>query len=635
MKKAVVIFSLFLLAACSYSFAGGDPKYPVILIPEELKKDNYAVVREKVFEFRILARNKSSYYSREVVTILNEKGKNLAIEAVGYDKLSKIVSLSASLYDSRGQLIKKIKQSDIYDHSAFEGLYSDNRMKSLDLTYMEFPYTYELEYEVECKYLYSIPTFHLYTDDEVGIQKTSYTIVYPQGQTPKLKLMGAPEPKRVNVGAVEKMTWTFENVRPTRWEKYSPDSRGYVPTILAAPKEFEYEGYVGNTDSWQSYGKFISELNKGRDLLPENTIARIKSITEGLSDREKIKVLYEYMQNKTRYVSIQVGIGGLQPFEAKVVDELGYGDCKALSNYMVAMLGHVGIKGIYATIMAEEGAPDVITDFPGHQANHAIVAVPLSQDTVWLECTSQTNPFGYLGRFTGNRHALLITQEGGKLVKTPAYNGDKDLLLRKATVSLNLNGQATTQIETKYLNRRFDDSYVGMYATHSADDQKRWVEHTTRIPAFDVLSYSFKTQNEPETSATVKLALNLPNYASVSGKRLFLVPNLMNRVTSIPEKTENRKRDICVRIPYTDIDSVEFNISETLYPEFLPDPQVIKSRFGTYEASFKLSEGKVIYRRKLSVKAGQFPADSYQEFIDFYKAVNKADNVKIIFLSKT
>ncbi len=38
------------------------------------------------------------------------------------------------------------------------------------------------------------------------------------------------------------------------------------------------------------------------------------------------------MQGKTHYISIQVGIGGYQPFLASDVDRLNYGDCKALVN---------------------------------------------------------------------------------------------------------------------------------------------------------------------------------------------------------------------------------------------------------------------------------------------------------------
>src|SRR5690606_10530872 len=98
-------------------------------------------------------------YRREVITILNKNGADLAEKIVSYDKYSKINFIKANLYDAQGVLIRKIKASEIYDRSAYDGfsLYSDNRIKYLDLTHNVYPYTLEFEYEKEYKYLYSFP----------------------------------------------------------------------------------------------------------------------------------------------------------------------------------------------------------------------------------------------------------------------------------------------------------------------------------------------------------------------------------------------------------------------------------------------------------------------------------------------
>jgi hypothetical protein len=133
----------------------------------------------------------------------------------------------------------------------------------------------------------------------------------------------------------------------------------------------------------------------------------------------------------------------------------------------------------------------------------------------------------------------------------------------------------------------------------------------------------------------VKVDLTLNKYASVSNKRIFMTPNLMNRSSFIPQKVENRKTPFVLRMGYTDIDTIRYHIPESIYPEFLPADSKFTSRFGTYESGFKLEQGSLIYFRKMIRKDGEFPAEAYQELIDFYKSINKADNAKLVFLSKT
>jgi hypothetical protein len=109
----------------------------------------------------------------------------------------------------------------------------------------------------------------------------------------------------------------------------------------------------------------------------------------------------------------------------------------------------------------------------------------------------------------------------------------------------------------------------------------------------------------------------------------------MNRSTNIPEKLESRKTNIVKRVGYTDIDIIEYHLPEGIYPEFLPAPVKLKSRFGEYEVTYALTNGNLIYTRKLIMNKGEFPADTYNELIEFYKNLSKADNTKIVFLSKT
>ena len=619
---------------------GGDPKYPVSEIPAELKTNVNVVFREDQMIYKILSRSKAQQYVHQVITILNEKGRDYASEVVGYDKLSKVKDFNGTVYDAYGKQIKRLKNNEILDQSAFDGysLYSDARLKAVDLSQGTYPYTVEFEYEIEYKFLFYIPSFVVVPAEKISVQHSSYSIHYAEALAPRYKVYNTdkkPKMEKTEDG-LESLTWNFENVQPIKFEPHGPSKNDLVIKIIAAPTNFEYDNYAGSMNSWDQFAQWILTLNKGRDVLPEATKQTIKKITEKFSTpEEKVKAIYEYLQNKTRYVSIQLGIGGYQPFEASVVDQTGYGDCKALSNYMVAMLESVGIKSYYALIRAGEDASNMQVDFPSSQFNHAIVAVPNGSDTLWLECTSQTNPFGYQGSFTGDRRALLITENGGKVVNTIHYPAEQNIQSRTGDVYVERTGDAKAIVKTSYAGLQYENGDLNLILNRQYDDQKKWLQKTTNIPSFDITGFSMTNRKAKIPTAIVNVEYQLNRFATASGKRIFLTPNLMNRSTYIPEKLEARKTPVVLKTSYIDLDTIRYHLPEGIYPEFLPEPVKIINRFGEYEATYKVDQGSLVYIRKVRINKGEFPAETYNELVDFYRNVNKADNTKLVFMSKT
>src|SRR5213076_654770 len=118
--------------------------------------------------------------------------------------------------------------------------------------------------------------------------------------------------------------------------------------------QFSFYGSQGNLSSWKSLGEWLNGLYNGQDELPEERKAfQANLVKDAPGDREKVRLIYKYMQENFRYVSIQLGIGGLKPFPATFTDQKKYGDCKGLSNYMKASLKAVGIKSYVAIINSQ------------------------------------------------------------------------------------------------------------------------------------------------------------------------------------------------------------------------------------------------------------------------------------------
>ena len=579
------VAAIILSIACAFESFAIDPKYPVAAISDDLKKDVNVVVREDHMVFKIISQSRATLTMRFVATIMNPGGKRYAHRSVDYDNLRKVTSFKASVYNANGDLIRKAKNNEVIDESDFDGLYSDDRSKSIDLSQSTYPYTVEFEYEVEYKFLFHIPGSVFLTSEKLSLENGSYTLVYANGLKPRyysLNINSNPVEMKTSEG-LNQITWKVTNLIPIKSESFGPSIEELAPQVTAAPSRFEYDGYIGSMDNWQDFGKWVISLNNGKRDLPEATKIKAQQLTAQLkTTEEKTKTLYQYLQNKTRYVSIQLGIGGYQPFAASVVDQTGYGDCKALSNYMVALLEAVGIKSNYVLIRAGDSELPIDVNFSSSQFNHAIVAVPNGADTLWLECTSQTKPFGYMGTFTGDRKALMITDDGAKIVNTLSYYAQQNKQIRTAQVTVLPNGDASAKIKTVYSGLQYENDDLNFVVDGQYEDQKEWVQDNTDIPSFDVTSFSMQDQKEKIPSATVTLDLSLKRFAVVSGKRLFLTPNLMNRSTYIPERLDKRSTKISISLPGIDEDIIEYIIPESIYPEFLPSVVKLKSRFGDY-----------------------------------------------------
>ncbi|MEM9672758.1 MAG: DUF3857 domain-containing protein [Bacteroidota bacterium] len=610
--------------------------YRISSIPEKLLEQADAVVRKSEKTLSIRGKDKGTYRVHQAVTVLNTNGDKYAFFAVWYNPQRKIKSIDCTVYDARGQVVKKVKNKDIEDVSAISSfsIYEDDRVKYYDYDASSYPYTVEYSYEIEFDGFLSYPDWNPVTGFRLAVEQSVLQVNTPTDLPLRYKIQRTDEPAISTEGGLNYYRWTLAEQPAYEKEEFMPDLDELTPQVFLAPGEFAYEGFAGNQSSWQEIGAWINTLNQDRDQLPQTTLQEIKQRVENLSDTSAIiQSLYEYMQSKTRYVSIQLGIGGYQPFKAAEVDRLGYGDCKALSNYMKSILAVVGIDSRYTLVNAGPRADKVTTDFPSLKFNHAILGVPLSKDTIWLECTSQTNPFGHLGDFTDNRNVLMVDETGGRMVKTSAYSSEDNQQISNARMKLDEQGNGLLTVQTLYSGQLYDD--IAYIARLNDTEQKQAAYEQVSIPNFRLEQFDYTLEKGRIPRAKESMSIKLDRYASVSGKRWFFSPNVMSRLESLPANTEGRKYPVVLRYTYTKVDTTIIEFPENLYPEFVPEPTEIHSEFGKYRSEHKVEQGNILYIRMLQRNKGTFPSESYSELLKFYEEVSKADRQQFVLRKNT
>lgn len=630
-------FGLALLAALLSTSMRAAPelRYPASSIADSLRKGSAAVVRRDLWQYEVRDAARAGYRREYAVTILDHEAQGLAAVQLGYDAHIRIVDINARLYDGSGRLVRTLKLKDFADLSAFQdfSIFEDNRMKQADLRWASYPYTVEVTYETERDGQLTYPTWNPYPAFKVAVEHSEFHISLPEGFELRYRSRnGAPEAVVSQVaGGGTLYRWESRNLRAMPHEERMPRAMEVFPHVATAPAAFSYDGYSGDMSSWEGIAGFQRQLNSGRDLLPEATRQKVLAmVADAGSDTEKIARLYRFLQQHTRYVSVQLGIGGLQPFTAEYVDRVGYGDCKALTNYMQALLRAAGIPSCYALIRAGQEEAEIDTGFPSLQFNHVILCVPNRGDTIWLECTSQKQAMGYLGSFTHDRYVLLVTEQGYRITRTPVYGEDENLQLRHARVQLEPNGSARLQVETRFTGMQ--NETIAHYVDAGEEEQKKFVHNTVELPSFRLLSCRFDRDGERLSGGSQVLVLEVPGMGSLSGTRMFMKSNLMNRRKPIPRPEAERMYELRLHYAYTDIDSVTIELPEGFRPEKLPPPVLISTPFGEYESYVRVDGGLVVYLRKEIARKGSFPPGEYNAYIGYLNEVARSDQQNLVLV---
>jgi len=331
---------------------------------------------------------------------------------------------------------------------------------------------------------------------------------------------------------------------------------------------------------------------------------------------------------------VQLGIGGWQPFDASYVAKKGYGDCKALSNYMFSLLKAAGIKSYYALIKGGDSDYFLMDDFPSNQFNHATLCVPLQKDTMWLECTSQIDPAGYQGNFTGNRKALLVDENGGTLVSTTKYGLNENTQVRTIKGTIDEDGGLNMVINTDYHGIQQDQIHSRINYL-SNDKIKEILNDELGLPTYTINNFKYTEQKESLPDVKEHLDISVDNYATISGKRIFITPNILNHSSIKLGADEERKLDIELSLEWRDIDSVEILIPQGYTLESMPSDIAIKTKFGSYQTTMSVKDNKIFYSRMNEQYTGHFSAKDYKDFADYYNSIYKADRAKIVLVKKT
>lgn len=620
---------------------------------QDTMKDANSVVTDTRTEILCKSMTQSVEKESRTITILNRKGLEDAAFYCGCDMFRSLQKFSGEIINASGQTVRKIKKSDLQKSEYSSSLTTDDYFYYYECNYPSFPFTVKYEWEMKCNNgLIGYSTFIPQTNFSQAVEKATYRIELPAGQGCRYRELNTQETETTNKGIEGQITEskgtegqgiqvkestgaegqqiievTALKLPPILKEPFGPSFAELFPRVYFAPSAFKYDKSEGDLSTWQKYGEWQYKLLDGRDLLTEPFRAKLHELTANCStDREKVKAVYDYLAKTTRYVSIQLGIGGLQPIAATDVCRTGFGDCKGLSNYTRAMLKELGIPSTYTVISTTNER--LLPDFSSaNQMNHVILQVPLPQDTLWLECTNPQLPFGYVHQGIAGHDALLIEPAGGRIHRLPTY--PDSLNTQRIVADITLSPTAEAKISVNEISRLFQYESEAGIVYLPPNKQKDRIRRDINLSQADILNLQIKECKETVPSITFNYSVSSNQYGNKTGNRLFIPANIFRKGFSVPSVTK-RTYPIHINYGYSDTDSIRIHLPDGYAIEGLPKPIDVTGKFGSFHSTVEVKEKEICIVHHLFMPKGIYAPDEYLAFIAFRKLVAGQYSGKII-----
>ncbi len=527
----------------------------------------------------------------------------------------------ARIIDLKGNTLRKIKKSNLSTRNdlSYQTFYQDDLITEFDMYWNQYPYQVEYSYTITEEEYFSVAWWVPVLYTSVSTIESSLTINVPSDYKIHIYQSGDLAYKESKAEGRKIYSWESSTVDKSVTEIYSPPIRELVPLVSVTPSNFKY-WVNGSLDSWSSFGSWISDLNEGTDQLPLSEKIIIEKMINGIDDkREIIKTIYYYLQDYTKYINVSIDVGGLKSYPASYVSQHKYGDCKALTTYMKSMLKSVGIDSYYTVIRAGENGAKINSNFPSQQFNHVILAIPLENDTVWLENTSNVLPFNYLGTFTQGRYALIVNNEDSKLVETPKLQPSDVLVQRDYVFTVDEENVCQGDIALTLRGSSFEDFRYSISNESESEQELEMINHVD-VEGVDLIDWNALDYHRDSSNIKIHISASCPNLIREIGAWEVINPLKI----SIPdfEEPNNRQLDVRINYPINRLDNIVYKIQNLENKEVkMPEGINIKTIYGQYSTEYIIENNSIVVHEKFILLDNEISDDKYPDFYSFIQSI--------------
>ena len=380
--------------------------------------------------------------------------------------------------------------------------------------------------------------------------------------------------------------------------------------------------------TWEQIGRWYADLEKDRRAPTPEVRAKAQELTKGLNtDLDKTEALYDFVAKNFRYVSLSLGVGRYQPHAAADVLHDQYGDCKDKHTLLASLLE---AEGLHASSVLINSSRKLDPDLPSpSQFDHVITMLPMGNEEVWMDTTSEVAPFRLLAYSLRNKQALVIppvnppSAVAPHLELTPAGTPMPDSERSEIEGKINDIGKLEAHVHYEF---RGDEELLlrSVFRRVPEANWQRVAENINAGLGGDITHLIVSDPAATREPFTLSYDVSKVNFLDWSKKKTEIVLPLVQ--FSLPEADDDDTDADAEPVKLGPKGEYSYSIRLELpakYTAHAPLAFSLKRDYAEYEATYKVDGGTFTAGRKLILHQDDLPVARASDYESFRRAVGE------------
>ncbi len=399
------------------------------------------------------------------------------------------------------------------------------------------------------------------------------------------------------------ITYSIDNLPATVKESNSPGPTYIYPHLLVLCKsakagghDFTYFNTIDDLYNW-CHG-LVKSVVANQDPIT----AKAKELTTGLpSDLDKIKAIFYYVQDNTRYIAFEDGIAGFKPEAADEVLRKKYGDCKGMANLTRSLLVAAGYDARLCWLGTDYIAYDYQTPSLA-VGNHMICALNFQGKTYFLDATESYIGFNEYAERIQGRQVLVDNGDKYILTRIPVAAIDQNHDVEKGKFTIN-GENFTGSVSHLWKGEDKEGVLAGLNSIKKEKTETAMISFLSQSnPDYAISALKISGTETPDKDVSVNYDVKYKDGLSAFGKDYYVDLDRKKDLQDASIKIGERKHDFWFGHKINLSVENELTLPAGYKISEMPAPLNVVNPNYEFHVQYTDGHGKLIYKKTILIK---------------------------------